>query len=165
VHGQEIILRDGQNRYMLVDTVEYYCDASQQLTIKEISSLAFSRNFKKSVIPKTGDHSRENYWVRIKIINRRSDENQAWYFESWSFDYDDIEFYVPNGKGFIKTSMGYHKDFSERNIFHKNFSFHINLRPGEEATYYIKLRSSHPISFFSCIRIHEAFMIHALYEY
>ncbi|MBX9853651.1 MAG: transposase [Cytophagaceae bacterium] len=165
--SQRIELKDGQDLYFILDTLYMYRDTSGSFTIGEVSAADFSGKFKNGTISFFDkDELPEIYWTKLTVVNNRDNENQSWYFESWNFDFDEIEFYVPDNKGgFFKTSMGYHRDFKDRNIFHKNFLFLIDLRPGEEATYYIKFKRSHPLSVFFAIRTHEDFVRHAVYEY
>jgi hypothetical protein len=165
--GNSVLLEDGKDHYYISPNLEFYCDQTHSLQINDITNPNFSSNFSNLQQPYFKDSATlNNYWVRFTLINRRSNENKSWYFESWSFNIDDVEFYVPDNKmGYLKTSMGYFKEFNERPFFHKNFLFHIDIRPGEQATYYVKLKNRYPMHLIFHIRTGEEFIEHALTEY
>ena len=129
--AQKIQLQDGKDLYLIQDSIDYYRDASESLTINEVSSSGFSDKFQKSTISFFDkDDLPEIYWVRLHVINNRSKENQSWYFESWDFDFDEIEFYVPDNKGgFFKTDMGYLQRFEKRNSFFSLTFVPVNRQP------------------------------------
>lgn len=162
-----VVLKDDKDSYFISEYLQHFCDTTNQLTIKEISSGRLGNHFSAFKNPYI-DHpySGKNHWIRFTISNQRSNENQSWYFESWGYNIDEIEFYVPDKTGnFIRTSMGYYKDFSERNYYHKNFLFYIDLRPGEEATYYVKCKKKYPMHLIFHVRTGERFVEHAIIEY
>ena len=161
-----ITLTNESEQYHISDAIEYYPDSLENITIEQISSPTFSGKFLSGRIPYSERNYDKSYWIRFTVHNQRDLENQVWYFESWGFDIDHIEFYVPDRKGaFFKTSMGYSEDFSRRNIFHKNLQFLINLNSNEKATYYIRLKRSYPMHLTFFIRTHEAFIKHMVHEY
>jgi hypothetical protein len=164
--AEDIILEDGKETYFISQFIEHLEDSTQLLSIEDISSPAYTHAFRKGNIPYYEKEYDKVYWIKFSVHNKRKKENQSWYFESWGFDIDHIEFYVPDREGkFFKTSMGYAEDFSNRNIYHKNFQFLINLNQNEKATYYIKLKRKYPMHLTFFVRTHEAFIKHAITEY
>ncbi|MBX9853654.1 MAG: transposase [Cytophagaceae bacterium] len=161
-----VVLTNDGERYFITPFLQYYCDTTRNLSIEEISAPAFTGKFSKVGIPYIEKNYDKNYWVRFTIINKRDRENLSWYFESWGFDLDEVEFYVPDKRGgFFKTSMGYNRNFYDRNIIHKNFQFHIHLNQNEEATYYVKLKRRYPMHLTFFVRSHEDFIEHVVNEY
>jgi hypothetical protein len=162
--AEDLLLKNGSNEYFLNNYLEYFYDSTEKLSIKDITSGKYP--FSNKALSYVKERNEKVYWIRFTIDNKRSFETQSWYFESWGFDIDDIEFYIPDKKGgFIKNRMGYARDFSERKIFHKNFLFLIHLAENEKATYYIKMKRSHAMHLIFLMRTQELFIKHAVYEY
>jgi hypothetical protein len=160
----DLTLRNGDNEYFLNKYLEYFYDSTEKLTIDDVTSGKYP--FSGKAFSYVKEPNEKVYWIRFTIDNKRSFETQSWYFESWGFDIDDIEFYIPDKKGgFIKNRMGYAHNFYERKIFHKNFLFLIHLAENEKATYYIKMKRSHAMHLIFLLRTQELFIKHAVYEY
>jgi hypothetical protein len=162
--ASEIILENGTDEYFINKELEYFYDSTETLTIDDI----ISKNYSFTTEPFSYVEKKDEkvYWIKFSVNNQRNYETQSWYFESWGFDIDDIEFYIPDKKGgFIRSRMGFARNFSERKIFHKNFLFLIHLSEKEKATYYIRMKRSHAMHLTFLIRTHEVFIKHVVYEY
>lgn len=139
----------------------------QKKSVHEISSPQNQDRFQ----PVTTDNIvpgalEDEIWLRMIVRNRQSNSDHSWYFESWGFDIDQITFFFPNETGqFVSTEAGYDLDFSVRKVNHKNFNFFLDLRPGEERVYYLKVRRSYPLGFSFHLRTNEKFISHSLNEY
>lgn len=163
--GETVVLEDGKDMYFIADLMEILADSSDELSIRDVSHPDYSRKFRQETIPDMHENY-TTYWLRFHIHNKRSSENLSWYFESWGFDLDFIELYVPDGYGgFYKSSAGYGQSFNTRNIHHKNPVFFLNLKNGEYKTYYIKLKKGYPRHLTFIVRHHEALIKHVVYEY
>lgn len=161
--GHTIHLVDTIDQYLINNNLEFFSDTNQNLTIQNVSKASRDKFLLKN--PYT-EYFNKYYWIKFTVANRRTSENQSWYFESWNFDIDDIEFYVPNKKGgYIRTSMGYEKNFYQRNIRHKNLQFLISLQQSEVATYYVRVKIRYHTGLIFLVRTHERFIEHALTEY
>lgn len=105
-------------------------------------------------------------WLRLTIQNNQAKSDQSWYFESWGFDIQKINFYFPNPDGtFIASEAGFALPFYSRKINHKNFNYFLDLRPQEKKTYYIKIQRSYNQEFNFHVRSNDRFLNHSLNEY
>jgi hypothetical protein len=164
VKAGEVVLENGKDQYFVNQQLEYFYDSTDNLTLQDI--LSGRGKFSSKPFPYVEEKNEKSYWIRFSVNNKRSSEIMSWYFESWGFDIDDIEFFIPDKKGVYKNSrMGFARDFAEREIFHKNFLFLIHLDENEKATYYVRMKRSHPMHLTFVIRTHKAFIKHAVYEY
>ncbi len=163
-NAKEVVLENGIDQYFITQELEYYYDSTENITVEDIVSNNYL--FSTQAFSYVEKKNEKVYWVKFSVRNNRSIETMTWYFESWGFDIDDIEFFIPDKKGgFIKNRMGYAREFSERKLFHKNFLFLLQLDKNETATYYVKLKRSHPMHLNFLIRTHEVLIKHIVYEY
>lgn len=162
-----IELEDGDIHVPVIRKIDFYVDTTSKKSVYEISSPENQDRFR----PVTTDNIvpgalEDEIWLRMIVRNRQSNSDHSWYFESWGFDIDQITFFFPNEKGeFVSTAAGYELDFSNRKVNHKNFNYFLDLRPGEEKVYYLKVRRSYPLGFSFHLRTNEKFISHSLNEY
>ncbi|MFH6985764.1 7TM-DISM domain-containing protein [Marinoscillum luteum] len=166
LHAQTLVyLTDEQEHYVVQEHMDYLIDSTQHFSVTDLSTRPeiFQPILRADVVP---DHLDDYLWLRLTVKNERSDLNESWYFESWGFDIDEISFFIPTDSGnFQVREMGYDLPFNTRPIFHKNFTFLLDVHPGETKTYFIKIKRSYPLQFSFHIRTNEAFIFHALNEY
>lgn len=160
-----IVLEDSGDQYFIGTEMEYYCDKTDQLTIDSISSPSFQRYFNKLSDIHINQYYKSSNWFKLTVTNKRTNEHETWFIESWGFDMDNIEFFSPEGTGFSKLSMGYTKPFNERKFFNKNPVFPIYLKPGETKTYFMRIQRHAPIHLTFVARTQEKFIQHFSYEY
>jgi two-component system, sensor histidine kinase LadS len=161
-----IELHDFDNHLSVIRQLDYYVDSTSEYTIQDVSSPMFQSRFR----PIQDDHIAlgsldAEIWLRMTIRNLQSNSDHSWYFECWGFDVDEITFYFPDSVDFKSTAAGYDLNFFERKIKHKNFNYFLDIRPGEEKVYYMKVKRSYPLRFSFHIRTNETFISHSLNEY
>ena len=164
----EVHLNEGKDIYYVTRDLDFLIDKNQSLTIDDLSRGSHENEFLKDVIPYIEVDHDYTYWGRLKIINNRVDtlNNVSWYFESFGFDIDEFEFYIPRTDGsFLKKEMGFFMPFDYRGIYHKNLVFFLDLRPGESKTYFLKFKRRYPMRLNFIIRTNELFIRHAVIEY
>ncbi|UCS93334.1 signal transduction protein [Echinicola marina] len=151
----------------IIEYMDYYVDPSSQLGIQDISSPEYINKFEPvSDIHVVYEAFDQNIWLRLKIKNLENIHNHSWYFESWGFDINQFTYYFPNPDGsFTANTSGYDFPFYQRNIKHKNFNYLLDIRPGEQKTYYFKVKRSYPLAFNLHLRTNEKFIAHTLNEY
>ena len=162
-----IELRDGDYHLAVIRKIDYYIDTTSSKTVQEISSTQYKDRFQPvrtdNIVPGSLE---DEIWLRMTVRNLQSNSDHSWYFESWGFDINDITFFFPNENGdFLPTEAGYDLNFSDRKINHKNFNFFLDLRPGEEKVYYLKIKRSYPLGFSFHLRTNERLISHSLNEY
>lgn len=162
-----IELTDADEHLPVIRYLDFYIDTSSSMTVVDVSAPGFSSNFRRITDDRiTPDALDDEIWLRLMVKNRQTASDHSWYFECWGFDVDEITFYFPDRHGnYIPTKVGYDLEFSERKINHKNFNFYLDLGPGEEKAYYIKVKRSYPLGFSIHLRTNESFISHSLNEY
>ncbi len=164
VQSKEVVLENNKEHYFIRAELEFFYDSIGDKTIEDVNSGKY--NFTNLPFPYLVEKGEKSYWIKFSVRNNRAIENNAWYFESWGFDIDSIEFYIPDKEGgFIKSEMGFNIPFSAREVFHKNFLFLITISKNETLTYYIKMKRSHPMHLNFLIRSHKVLIKHIEYEY
>ena len=137
-----LILHDGQGEYLLGNHIEYLEDPSQTLDIEQVSSREYANKFTR------GDADILNfglknsvYWLRLTVRNESSVENH-WLLELARPSMNSVFLYTPspNESGFTETKTGYVFPFSTRDVPHENFIFDLDLAPGNEQTYYLRVK-------------------------
>ncbi|MFL5730953.1 MAG: 7TM diverse intracellular signaling domain-containing protein, partial [Cytophagaceae bacterium] len=159
VNGKEDYLVDGPFMQLLVDK-------SKKLTINDVSSPAFSAQFKN----KGPEYPREDldaaYWTRFYVRNE-SDYNK-WLLEIVDPHINHIEIYMEDSSGnFIKSTTGNYLPFLHREYIHKNFVYDLNVPPSHSGfrKYYVRMESENTFALFYNIRSNRYFGRYALNEY
>ncbi|GAA0549153.1 7TM diverse intracellular signaling domain-containing protein [Chitinophaga japonensis] len=146
--------------------IECLEDTGGQLTIAEVSSPPFSRQFRPSTQSTPQNHHLgAAYWYRIKI---RHDPAARKHFILEYFDQtiDEITAYLPDGSGQYRVrQMGDRYPFGQRLFRHKNFELELdNSRAGEQV-YYFRVRSAQIADVIIVLRSVHMFIGYALSEY
>ncbi|MGY6543286.1 MAG: 7TM-DISM domain-containing protein, partial [Cyclobacteriaceae bacterium] len=163
----KVELIDGITKVPIIKRMDFLLDTAAIFSIQEIASEDLQSRFRKV----TDNHVVYGYldsplWLRLQVSNQMTQEDISWYFESWGFDIKDITFYFPNSDGtFSALQAGFGIPFPERRIKHKNFNYYLDLRPGEEKTYYLRITRHYNHEFTFFLRTNEAFLNHSFNEY
>ncbi|PRY85773.1 7TM protein involved in diverse intracellular signaling [Mongoliibacter ruber] len=165
--SEPITLSNEKEQYYITNQVEYLEDPTGKLSIDNILTESIQRGFQKSDNPYTDfDNVDAVLWVRVRIKNDRSVQNEAWIFESWGFDIEKVTFYIPERDGvFYENEAGYGLPFDTRAFPHKNLNQLINVRPGESKTFYLRVHRNYLMGFSFHVRKHDQFISHATNEY
>jgi diguanylate cyclase (GGDEF)-like protein len=142
INGPALILHDGQGEYLLGTHIEYLEDPSQTLNIEQASSLEYTDKFTHSNVDILNFGLKDSvYWLRFTVKNKTAMEKH-WFLELARPSMNSVFFYVQSsdGNGFTETKTGYVFPFSTRDVLHENFVFDLNIAPGNEQTYYLRVK-------------------------
>ena len=127
-------------------------DPTGRLRLADVQSPAWSRRFavlRGSGHPPNIQHPRSTYWLRITVRHAPA-ENAAWYLELYDSHIGQAVFYGPrpgSATAYDSVVTGASHSFATRPHPYKNFLFDLPPRPGETATYYLRLHSDTRTSF------------------
>nr|WP_245189565.1 7TM-DISM domain-containing protein [Lunatimonas salinarum] len=160
-------IQDGESQFRISTTMDFLLDTANEYSVEDVQAPKVQRLFQKVTDPHIlYDFYESAIWVRLTIKNSHSAYDKAWYFESWGFDISQINFYFPNPDGtFEAYEAGYELPFGSRNIQHKNFIYLLDLRPGEQKTYYLKIKRDYNLQFSFYVRANDRSLNHSLNEY
>jgi serine phosphatase RsbU (regulator of sigma subunit) len=141
--ADNVIISDSQNASYFGKKISILKDIDSQYSIENIKTGMFADSFFKTDtdIPNFG-FSRSSYWARFNV------KNESTFLEDYllEIDYpplDFVELYIPDEHGsYIVKKTGDHFIFSEREIPHKNYLFHLKIPVGKEIEYYIRIKTS-----------------------
>jgi two-component system, sensor histidine kinase LadS len=161
--AQEIILDEPEREYRVDQkTMQVLEDTSCDLSIANVSSLAFSKKFhdfssgEPLIDPSDGCH-----WIKFSVRNLSKAHNH-WLLEFRDFRIDNIELYQSSQPIGIS---GDSRIFNSRSFDHKNFVHKLRMLPGEEQTFFVRIKSHEPVYADAVIRTTEKFSSYALSEY
>ena len=137
-----LILNDRQGEYLLGSHIEYLEDPSQTLDIEQVSSQEYTDKFIRGDVDILNFGLKDSaYWLRFTVRNESLLE-EHWLLELARPSMNSVFLYSPtaNRSGFIETKTGYVFPFSTRDVPHENFIFDLDLSPGIEKTYYLRVK-------------------------
>ena len=127
-------------------------DPSGQLTLRDVRQPQWASRFQKlSATGKTPNiqHIGSSYWLRFTVRHAPA-ETEAWYLELYDSHTSQAVFYRPRSDGsagYDSVTTGAMMPFATRPHPYKNFLFDLPPRPGQTATYYLRLHSDTRTSF------------------
>ncbi|WP_201323250.1 EAL domain-containing protein [Pseudanabaena sp. lw0831] len=143
-----VSLNDRQAFYSLSKYLEFFEDKDSNLTIEQISSAEFSKQFKQSDRdPPSFGYSTSIFWARLQLYNS-SELDAEWVL---SFEYpqiDRIELYLPSPQqigGWISKKSGLLYPFSARDISDRLPAFSIPISAKTSQNIYIQLQTTTPL--------------------
>ena len=148
-----LAVKPGQPEFYIAEN--YYGvleDASNRLRLSDVQSPAWGRQFmmmRGSGHPPNIQHPRSTYWLRFMVRHSLA-ETAAWYLELYDSHIGQATFFRPlPGSAAVYDSVvtGANQPFASRPHPYKNFLFDLPPRPGQTATYYLRLRSDTRTSF------------------
>ncbi len=134
-----VLLTKDQPPLLIADKTEYLRDPAGTLTFAEVTG---SRNFAaytKKII--NVDISKASFWIRFTVANKDNVEKN--YLEAIQPFLYSIDFYWPDQQGTYQVIHAGQQFPFEHRIYTNstNFLFDLNLQPGQQKTYYLKIRS------------------------
>jgi hypothetical protein len=126
-------------------------DTSGHLPLRVVSSPAWADRFATltGATPPNIQHTGSTYWLRLTVLPRPT-LVYDWYLELYDPHIGEATLFRPLGPGpaaYDSLLTGANRPFANRPISYKNFLFDLPQRPGQAATYYLRLRSDTRTSF------------------
>ena len=157
-----VIITDGFTTINLSDHIEYYEDASNELSINDF---LYSDKYKFRPIGtyKNLGYSRSSYWIRFQFTDKRthpSEPHVALLLNAKGLNY--VDFYLLNGEGHCVDSSftGSSRPASLKPRPEENISFIFTPQPDKKQTIYLQIKSNDPIILdFSLMEIDEFFKL------
>jgi two-component system, sensor histidine kinase LadS len=152
-----IILREGESQYQIGDRVAIREDPGHTLDLAGViaADSLFSRS--RQTHPMYGPKDMA-VWIAFRL---RNESTQDWYLEAGTPFMQQIDLYTRTEAGtFSHQAAGSDRPFAERPVRTNTFIFPLNLPPGGEKTYYLRLQSNSVLHFSL-----RAGTMQALYEY
>lgn len=161
-----VTINDDLEQYIFsFQEIEYLEDASGNLKIEQVTSSAYTNQFKPSVTFSPLNYNRDSYyWYRVKI--KHTSSSKRWQVEFFDQTIDHIEFYIPTNYGaYDLHSFGDELSFGTRPIKHKNFVVLLPEDHTGEYTYYFKIKSRQEANILVVLRATDYFFHYAIDEY
>ena len=127
-------------------------DPSGRLTLAQVQSPHWAGRFQRvlgSGLPPNIRHPRSAYWLRL-TVRHAAVETDAWYLELYDSHIGQAVFFRPrpgSATAYDSVATGATSSFATRPHPYKNFLFDLPPRPGQTATYYLRLHSDTKTSF------------------
>lgn len=141
--AEPIILSPELHRLPLGKRIDILEDPAKQWRIDDVVSENVAARFfpSQDTAPHFG-FTLSAYWVRFTVINPLAEEAQ-WYLEIAYPPMDRIDVYSPQAAGgFHVRSAGDRFPFSQREIKHRYFIFHMREAPQSQRTYHIRFETA-----------------------
>ena len=148
-----IVLNITNDIYEIGRSTEYYPDHNGKHTIKDILTPEIQKKFIPSR-KKTLNFGFTDavYWIRFRVKNNAS-MDRKWIIKQSYPMIDTLELYaVDNGKSALLSRGGRAMPFHTRELKHRTLTFPLQMKTGQERTFYIKFRSSSNMSIGLSIR-------------
>lgn len=153
------------NHYNLGTNIEILEDKNGVLKIEDLLNNKTDRDFirSKAEVPKYG-YTTSVYWIRLRVNNPYK-YSKDMYLEIGYPHLDFIELYTPdNYNNYHKEIAGFHYNFENRTLLHRNFIFKVNINQGN-SIFFVKIKSSSSLKFPMVLQTREYFAEKASDEY
>jgi PAS domain S-box-containing protein len=161
-----VVLSDGQEEYPLGRHLEILKDPSGELTIQDVTSVAYQDQFRLSQTdtPNFGYQSAA-YWVRFRVRNQ-SERLHNWILELGfaNMHYLDLYLPLPDGTGYVVKQTGVLRPYKSRDIPFRLLSFNLDVPSGSEQTVYLRFRSDASMTLPLMLWSQSAFTGHMLVD-
>jgi PAS domain S-box-containing protein len=141
-----VTLSDPQDEYSLIPNLEILRDPTQELTIQDITSPSFADQFTPNLQKITNlGITKDAVWVRWRVRNDTA--TNEWRLALNEARLGLVTLYTPSADppGYIEKTVGRDLPFTARDVAHRNFVFRLDLPPGAEQTFYMRLKSDSPL--------------------
>ncbi|MCX2574085.1 7TMR-DISM family protein [Pedobacter sandarakinus] len=162
-----VFINDGTPHQILTfNQIDVLEDNGGNLTLSQVLTKGLQSKFKpnQNRIPKN-EHEHSAYWYRFRIGHNSASANR-WILEFFDQSINDLELYVPDKAGNYQVNhFGTDYPFSRRIYGHKNFTYDLENKTNQVATYYIRIKSPNPVSAIIVLRDLRWFLGYAVGEY
>lgn len=142
----ELVLRNEVENYKLNGQFEYYNDADDKLTLKEIISDEYVDKFKIINSFRHGlRHTKGSVWIRMNLTNL-SDINK-WFISFSSLDLAQVEAYIYDNNHLVNSEhYGLLVSEEKKTIFKSHAAIALTIEKKQSLTVFIKAKSFYLLS-------------------
>jgi len=137
-----------QKKVSLFSYIEVLRDPDHQLTIEDVSSPAFVKQFQPET--RTGNSfgfSKDTFWIRFSLKQATTLQERLFLQLEYPL-MDQVTLYVPDGEGhFSASTSGDSLPFSHREVKHRTFLFRLPVHTEQMRTYYMRLQTEGSMQF------------------
>ncbi|MBB5179219.1 signal transduction histidine kinase [Planomicrobium koreense] len=143
--GETLILTDSMDKIHLDSEMSILEDISGSLTMEEVSQPILGMQFMPNIEGTLNEGYTESaYWIRFDLQNTTADKK--WLLEVASSTLDDVTLYMPApGGGFEAKESGRSVPVGEREYYHRNLVFNLDMEEGAAGTFYLHVKSGGPM--------------------
>lgn len=140
---EKIILTKDQKSILIGKAIYFIEDKSKNLDFNEIIHADAFTPLNKDIA--NFQTSESSFWLRFTIVNKDNQDNN--YLEIQQPILDEVDLYSCDSEGrYHSEQTGMRFPFQQRKIKKgTNFVFKLDLKPGQEKTYYMKVRGKQQI--------------------
>ncbi|MDZ5472008.1 7TM diverse intracellular signaling domain-containing protein [Bacillus sp. 31A1R] len=143
--NDSIILLSDNLSHGLTNDIYYLEDKNHEFSIQDVSEKDGEFQPLTTNSPNFG-YTSSAYWLRFTMKNQSSISN--WMLEVGSPPLDYLSLYLPKKEGtFSEIHYGDLYPFSKREVNYRNFIFNLEIKPGEQQTYYLRVETEGAMSF------------------
>jgi hypothetical protein len=167
LQAQTIVeVHDDMDEHQFTSNDQVYLeDPKSNYTIEQVSSALHDKFILNYLYAPHNENTKSTYWVRIRIKENKNSKKK-WLLEFFDQTTDQIEVFMPNGKGsFSKVTMGETLPFRMRKFEHKNFEIALPNATDQVLEYYVRVKSFNSVNIIVVLRSYEKFIHYALNEY
>lgn len=164
---QSVILTDNTEQYPLDLNLEILEDPTGQLTIEQVSSTKYEKQFIRNQVKVPNfSFTQSAYWARFYVKDESTQPN-IWYLEMAFANLQQVDFYFPriDGTGFVVKRTGSILPFSTRDVPYHTFVFKLPLLPKIQQTVYLRFKTDTAMRFPLILWSLEAFIQKSQLEY
>ena len=137
------VLTEKQNQYQLGRHIDLLKDPNGTLTIDQVSSPEFDKQFTPSQVdvPAFG-YTRDVYWVRLCLDNQ-TPQTAQWLLDTGFPNLHFVDLYTPrpDGTGFDAKQTGILRPLSTRDLLLPHFIFDLNVPTRTTETIYLRFQN------------------------
>ncbi len=143
--GETLLLTDSLDKIRIDQKVSILEDASGDLTVEEVSQPIMSMQFMPNIEGTLNKGYTNNvYWLRFDVQNAAAEKE--WLLEIASSTLDEAILFMPTSDGGYKAQeSGRLLPVDEREYYHRNLIFHLDVDEGSSGTFYLRAKSDGPI--------------------
>lgn len=137
VHGADT-LRIDAGTYTLGRHFEFYREVNTQKPLTEIISRPFAANNTGKEAVNFG-YTKDSIWVRFSVTN--AGKQPLWYLRLGTL-VDRVTLWQKDGKTWKERSLRRFEPFGQREVFHRDLIFALQIAPGATETIYMRFESA-----------------------
>lgn len=163
--GPVIVRIDSSTKYIYVvrEYVTYYEDVKSDKTLDEIFTSVPFKKMNDSEVDFTNRNKSYTYWIRFSVKNEQS--AGLYRLEMFDHNIDEVSLYYKDKDSIVAKHSGYSLRFKNRDLYHKNIGFLLEIPKGDTITYLMRFKSNSRNVLEPVIRSIPEFYHYSIVEY